>query len=875
MTGGRYAHPTQIQADASGLFGYYETTNGFCFCPVSSEVAPGMCSVLNSDLTHNCSLYKTVSAMRGKEWGWSHAFTPMSKTNEYKTCGMQLDWPFIPGTLRDGGTIDTKTPGSDAHDAWATASETESQRCHVLDRMQPFAYLFKSANELKQSGFNTLDRGVCHTGRTQDALRSYDAQRCVRAGAPDGKTVKLMCVDNTAPTTPRRKSQTSAESVSSYRFQRRRCSQCSKVPVFKSKQGSPIGQETSFGVPYRRSVEKTLAHDLRRALCQGSASCLSLLNRTAWRPGNFLRAYLRDPAALFINATHPASGLYASTFSGAPPVNDEGLWARNWAYCPSPESLRTGVNCSGSITKERWRADKVHSCYSAINSALNGKEDPMARTNICALDGRLDSLCRAIRTAQSLVASANCLASGSDKCALQEYVYTPATWETTNQAFVHETVEAFYKRTDGGCASPSDCICPTDPALAAFRLNNSHMLAQCPAVSVMVLQEVLKGVRSLIVPICQALSRVLSMAINLMLTLTPSASTHDTAMNQAFVDWAELKRLVSGTGNTVSDIFFDLMFNSGRLGTWLRSVILDGCGAVNAMYRFIGSFGCSLIMEQLPMFLGNLRVVSTWIDIGFTVVNDVFQVVLRNYLPNAMMDLYQAGYKNYFQTSKYKEKQAAYATQATLDAANLAQGRPLTLEDRVKKLESREAKTLNSMGAAVEAEKSAVKATKSSAGLLSALGPIGIIGGILDLGITGYQMYNDAVMAAKIAKAAQDFPDALTLFDFNSFWEGIDKLARFLESDLTCFTMDPTQDLISCAALEVPLPTRTRSTPWRPFQAPAGPTRSSGRSASAPCMRARRRAPAARTGSTAGGRSCAGSAPSPPRRRSGPTAATR
>ena len=126
-------------------------------------------------------------------------------------------------------------------------------------------------------------------------------------------------------------------------------------------------------------------------------------------------------------------------------------------------------------------------------------------------------------------------------------------------------------------------------------------------------------------------------------------SVRATAMDQAFVDWAELKRLVSGTGGTVSDLFFDLMFNSGRLGNWLRSVILDGCGAVNSMYRFIGSFGCSLIMEQLPMFLGNLRVVTTWIDIGFTVVNDVFQVVLRNYLPNAMMDLYQSGYKNYLQ----------------------------------------------------------------------------------------------------------------------------------------------------------------------------------------------------------------------------------
>jgi hypothetical protein len=806
MTGGRYAHPTQTRGSAGGHFGYYESTNGFCFCPVSTEVQPGMCSVLTSDLTHNCSLYRTVRAMRGREWGWTHTFTPMSKENEYKPCTMQLDWPFIPGTLRDGGTIDTTTPGSDAYAAWQNASETGSQRCHVLDRTQPFAYLFKSANELRASGFNTLDRGACHTGRAQDALRAQNGQRCVRSREVDSQQTQLLCVDNTGPTVARRKSFSVSESITASQFYRRRCSQCSAPPVFRTKQGAPLGQETSFGIPYRRSVERTLANDLRRALCQGSSGCLSLLNRTAWLPGNFLRAYLGDPVQLFKNASAYRSTLYNTTFAAPSAVNDDALWAKGWAYCPSAEALRTGVNCSGSITKEQWRGNKVHSCHHTINSALNGQPDPMAKTNICSLDGRLDSLCKAMRTAQSLVASANCLASGSDKCALQEFVYTPATWETTNQAFVHETVEAFYKRTDGGCSSASDCVCPTDAALAAFRQNNTHMLSQCPAVPVMVFQEVLKGVRDLIVPICQILSRLLSMAINLMLTLTPSASTKETAMNQALIDWAETKRLMSGTGSSISDIFFDLMFNSGRVGSWLRSVVLDACGFINSAYRVMATFGCSLIMEQLPALLGSLRVIGTWMDIGFTVVNDVFQVILRNYLPNAMMDLYQAGYKNYFQTTKYKEKQAAYAAQATLDITNMGQGKPMTLEQRIQKLENRDNKAINSMASAVDAEKSAVKASKSGANLMSALGPLGIIGGIADLGITGYQMYSDAMMMAKIAKVAEDFPDALTLFDFTSFLAAIDKFGAFLETDLTCFTIDTHSDLLSCAALEVPSP---------------------------------------------------------------------
>ena len=803
MSGGRFAHPMQERGDASAAFGYYETANGFCFCPVSTGVAPGLCSVLTSNLQHNCSLYKTVRAMRGKEWGWSHTFTPMSPQNEPSPCTMQLDWPFAPGTLRDGGTIDTSTPGSAAYRAWQNASDTGAQRCHVLDRTQPFAYVFKSANELLRAGFTTLDRGACHTGRVQTAARGQDSRRCVRVEKGDS-AARLLCTDNSATTVPRGASKTVAESLSSARFQRRRCSQCSPPPVFKTKQGAPLPPESSFGVPYRRSVERALASDLRQALCQGGSACLSQLNRTAWLPGNFLRAYLETPASLFASGGTFASGLYNASFAAAPPVNDDALWARPWAYCPSAEALRTGANCTGSIPKAQWRADRVHTCHSTITAALKNGADPMAKTNICSLDGRLDTLCQAMRTAQGLIASANCLASGSDKCALQEFVYTPATWETTNQAFVHQTVEEFYKRTDG-CASAADCICPTDAALAAFRANNSYALAQCPAVSVMVMQEVLKGVRSLVQPICEAASRLLSMVINLMLTLSPSSDMSESSMGQALLDWAEFKRLLSGTGSIVSDLFFDLMFNSGRLGTWLRKTLLDTCGYVNTFHRYFARFWCGLVVEQLPVFLGSLRAVGTWIDIGFSVVNDVFQVILRNYLPNAMMDLYQAGYKNYYQSSRYKEKQAAYASQIALDLSNANQGKPLTIEQKAMAAANRDKKIIASMGAAVEAEQQAAKDAKTAGGFLT-WGPVGIAAGVLEAGITGYQMYSSAQTVARLQKVMNDFPDSLTLFDFTSFQEGIDTLVQYMDADLTCYSMDPNADLFRCSALDAPSP---------------------------------------------------------------------
>jgi hypothetical protein len=715
---------------------------------------------------------------------------------------MQLDWPFVAGTLRDGGKIDTTSLNSAAYKAWQTASDPSGQRCHVLDRTQPFAYVFKSANELRKSGFTTLDRGACHTGRVQDAVRARDSTRCVRTSKASSSCT-LRCVDTSAETSaPRRASATVTEALSQAQFHRRRCSKCSAPPVFKTKHGAPLAAESSFGIPFRRSAERTLAADLRKALCQGGSGCLSLLNRTAWLPGNFLRTYMENPRGLFRGTPGGGSTLYNT--SSAPPADDS-LWARQWAYCPSAEALRTGVNCSGSISKAQWRANRVHTCHSTINAALKGGEDPMAKTNICSLDGRLDTLCKAMRTAQTLIASANCLASGSDKCALQEFVYTPSTWETTNQAFVHQTVEEFYKRADG-CASDTDCICPTDAALAAFRLNNSYALAQCPAVSVMAIYEVLKGVRSLIQPICQAASRLLSMVINIMLTLIPSEDTKKSAMEQALVDWAEFKRLLSGTTGTISDIVFDLMFNSGRLGVWLRSIIFEACGAFNSFYKYFAKFWCRFIIEQLPVFLGALRAVGSWIDIGFDVVNDVFQVILRNYLPNALMDLYQAGYQNYFMSGRYREKQAAYATQIELDTKAAKQGKPLTMEQKAIAAVERDKKTINSMGGAVEAEKNAIKNAKSGAGLFDDLGAVGIVAAIVNAGITGYEVYQSVQMAKRIAEVADKFPWGLTLFDFSSFQTAIDTLAKYIDADLTCYSMDPTTPPLTCSVLNLPSP---------------------------------------------------------------------
>ena len=155
--------------------------------------------------------------------------------------------------------------------------------------------------------------------------------------------------------------------------------------------------ESSFGLPFRLSAERLVADDLLEAICAEDAACRSKLNLTAWQKGEFLRAFIHSPATLF----QPSALSYlfneSSRLRPLPAPDDSTLWAEPWVYCPSREALLSGVNCSGSIGKSEWRADKVGTCHRAVNFARRGLPDPMAKTDVCNLDPRLAALCQALQ----------------------------------------------------------------------------------------------------------------------------------------------------------------------------------------------------------------------------------------------------------------------------------------------------------------------------------------------------------------------------------------------------------------------------------------------------------------------------------------------
>lgn len=798
LTGNSYAHPMQRRLDASDVFANYKTTNGFCFCPVAEESWNDMCSVLTSVKDeHNCSLYNTIQALQGRKWAWSHTFRPRNKNNEFKTCEVQLDWPFVKGTLRDGATV----TGKDVDPAmWSQASDVEGSACHVLDRMPDFAYAYASKRELLRSGFHTLQRGVCHTGRVQRRLD--DTRRCVRFGRNVTAAI-LKCSENAGSTVERPRSKLPRESVFLASSHRRLCRKCTQPPEFYTRGGKPLTPESSFGIPYRLSAERVISNDLKKVLCANTSDCLSTLNASAWKTGTFLPTLLKDPKLLFARpGISKASGLaknYEPSLKNMP--DDTALWARKWVHCPTQDALKTGVGCNGSISKAQWRADKVGMCYATMLESLQGGEDPFAATDICNIDSRLSQLCVSIREAQSVIAAANCLQSGNDKCALQEFVYSPSTWETTNQAFVHQTVKEFYMRTDGCTSDASDCICPSDSTYNSLHKNNSYILKECNAVPVMAFRDVLIQVRGMVFTICKILSLLIDIIFNLVLSIKSSSRDH--AMNSVILDWAQLKQESSSFLDKVSDMFFDMIFSVGNLGPWLKHNYMNACGVINSAYLYFADIWCNIVVQQLPSFLGALRALGGWFEVGWSIVNDVFSVILNDMLPNALIDLYQMGYREYFQSARYREKQAAYEDRKQAGLLNLKDKRASSKGDYIPP----DNKFLQELGDAKEKKiqnsnkRMGAKAAQDALAAFSSLPILGKLGGAVDMALTGYELYQTITTAIKVKEALEKFPTSFTVFNFDDFYLSMDAFVEFLNADFTCYTMSADVPPLQCTLL--------------------------------------------------------------------------
>lgn len=769
-----FAHPTQRRVDGRDHLGRYLTTNGFCFCPVIGDVPDVACYVpLFSQ--HKCSLQNTIQALSGRQWKSSHTFPPRTPLNEYKACGMQLDWPYVSGTFRDGSTTNGKQ--------WDLSSDPLSRRCHLLDRLPDFQYIYLPVNEIRSLGSSTLQRGVCHTGRMQTALPFNQGRRCVRT-SKTSLQVTVTCqnvIDELLTNTntynsPRKTSRTPF--TYNQNFRRQKCSRCSKLPRFETKHGQKMDPESSFGIPYRRSTERVIAKDISFALCGENQTCReTLLNNSAWTKGQFLRNLLRTPHRLFTrNVSVPTNATAA-----APDTTP--LWQKPWVFCPSKESLSSGENCKGSIPRALWKQNRVGKCYDTIRSELQGQGDPMAKTSFCDMSRSLSALCNAIEEAKKIIQGANCIAAEDDRCAIQEFAYTPASWETSNQAFTHQTVREFYLRANSN-------VCPADTDLQKILAANSATLQECPATPVYAAYLLVQGTRQIVEELSEFLFRMIGVLYNLFLTMI---GTTDTGVYRAQLTstWEELKRSFGNVMGGFSDLLMDVAFSSGTIGVYVKKFLMDTCTSVNSVVNYLHSVYCRLMVIYAPAALAAISDFATYVDSGFTVVNDFISIIVQNVLPEAVLTQLAKRYSTTFISYLIGYKKQAYekADKIKLDDTKPEQTAPLTADQKKAAADSKSNKNqLNNM-AKGKMLSSTSKAVSAATGTL-------LVGA--DIALQAYELYQDIQTAQKIADALRKLPDYWTLFDFVTIQKVIEDISIFLAQDTYCYNYAYEQNLTIC-----------------------------------------------------------------------------
>lgn len=746
VTGNLSTHPTQaVQRGASGI-GNYTTSNGFCYCPVGMPSDQDQCRIATSDTSHPCSLRRTIQALQGV-WVQSHVFTPKATGGGDSPCQMQFDWPYVSGRLRDGLEVSGD---------YALGSNSAGGTCHVLDRLRPFQYRYKSDRPaVPVKGRYTTDTGgVCHTGRaatlTSQASAKVSTTRCLKQSeTADG--VLVTCEDGSTMTLAKERSKPLDAMVEAVKASRMKCAQCSPPPTFVNSKRESIPAESSFGIPFRFSASRMAAVDLRGLICSGMSdnNCSQVLNTSAWESTDFMRTLLTSPSSLFANP--PAAP--------AAPVGVQSTWpSGEWVFCNSTASLQAG-DCKGSIPETDWRKDRFQSCYKTIRDATRDSPEVMSSVDVCLIDSNLQDLCVAVAKAQALVKEANCLASGSPTCALKPFLYQPSAWDVSNKEFVHSTVTHFYKRI-----APASC--PDHSSVIVE--NNRAILNRCAATPVSAMYIALQACREITDTLADVLFYTLNIVINGLRLIVDFSGNRQSIIAQTVYFWEQVVHRIRNLLSVLSDMFFDMLFNMGSLGQRIYSFVKTSCGNINAAYRYWLEVWCSIAIDLLPSALGAIRSTVQLCETGFSVLNDALDSIFTTMAPVALKAMQSRGYDMVFR-DKVSRDQSRQRQE---------------INDRTKKSQ-REGKKADA------AKVAAIAAIAGGAGI-AGLGADDIAKSIAFslLGATRFSFVGDLAQGIGSAMDLQEvmakYPQNWTLFDFASIYVALDVFEVYVSSDRQC-----------------------------------------------------------------------------------------
>jgi hypothetical protein len=749
VTGGLSTHPTQsVQRGGSGI-GSYTTSNGFCYCPDGMQSEQKQCLVPLTDTTHQCSLRQTIKALQGG-WIQSHVFVPQSPSGGDSPCQMQFDWPYVSGRLRDGSNVTGD---------YTWASNPSGKRCHIMDRLRPFQYRYKSDRQAAPVAgkFTTDQGGVCHTGRaatlTSQASAKVSTTRCVKQSETDN-SINVTCEDGSSITLAKEKSTPLDIMVNAVKTSRAKCSQCSPPPTFVNSKGASIQPESSFGIPFRFSASRMAAADLRRLVCDGMGgeqNCSKMLKSAAWTSSNFMRTLLTSPSDLF--------ELGRTTSPETPtPTQAASTWPdTEWVFCNTTEALKAG-NCRGSIPEATWRKDRFQACYKSIRDFTRDSPEVMSSVDVCLIDSNLQDLCTAVDRAQALVREANCLASGSPTCTLKPFLYQPSAWDVSNREFVHSSVTNFYKRIN-----PSTC-----PDHSTFiKANNQAIKSRCAATPVAAMYIALQACREIVDTLADVLFYAINIVINGLRLVADMSGSRSTIIAQTIYFWEQIVHKLRNLLIVLSDMMFEMLFNMGALGIRIYNFLQTSCGYLNTAYKYWLQVWCGIAIDLLPTALGAIRSTVELCETGFGVLNDSLDAIFTSIVPSALSAMQSRGYDKSFRDKKARDQ--AQQRQSISDSSKRSKKEGKKAD--VAKMAVVAAITGSGLGA-VAAEEIAKQVALT---VLSATK----VGFLVDIG----QGIADAVEMQRLMSL---YPQNWTLFDFNSIYVALDVFEVYVSSDDRC-----------------------------------------------------------------------------------------
>ena len=773
ITGNLSTHPTQsAQRGVAGIGGYV-TSNGFCYCPGGMQSEQKQCLVPLSDTNHQCSLKRTVQALQG-EWVQSHVFTPQSPGGGDSPCQMQFDWPYVRGKLRDGSNVTGD---------YTWASNPSGRRCHLVDRLRPFQYRYKSDRPaVPHSKFTTDQGGVCHTGRaatlTQQASAKMSTTRCVKR-SETADSLEVSCEDGSNLTLSKEKSSPLKSMVEAVQATRMKCTQCSPPPTFVNSKGASIQAESSFGIPFRFSASRMLSAELRRLVCQNCSSEIDLLNTSTWGK-DFIHTLLTDPTSLLRGSTDnmnqndinqndinqnninqnniDQNNINQNNINQNLNPPETTTWPDSeWVFCNTTEALQAG-DCKGRIPEASWRKDRFQSCYKSIRDATHETPAVMSSVDVCLIDSNLQDLCIAVAKAQALVREANCLASGDASCTLKPFLYQPSAWDVSNREFVHSSVTRFYKRI-----APATC-----PDRSSAIISNNRALAnRCAATPVAAMYIALQACREITDTLADVLFYSINIVINGLRLVADRSASRPTIIAQTVYFWkkivSELKDLLS----VLSDMVFDMLFNMGAMGTKIYLFLQTSCGYLNTAYRYWMEVWCGIAIDLIPIVLGGIRSVVELCETGFGVLNDSLDAIFTSIVPSALSMMQSRGYDRTFRDKQSRDQ--AQQRQVINDNTKRSkkEGKKADLATMVVMTALTGAGYMQVEDAAKAIALQALSYTR--------------VGFLVDIG-------QGIANAVEMHRVMSLYPQNWTLFDFGSIYVALDVFAVYVSSDEQCLT---------------------------------------------------------------------------------------